>query len=252
MRRVLITGAAGNLGGKLRRHLESSCELILLDRDPRGDAAIEAADLSRWGAWAGRFAGIDSVFHLAADPTAQIEWPDVVAPNMDAVCHVFGAAVVHQVRRVVFASSNHVMGGYQHLPEPRWLTHETPPLPGTRYVAGGEPRDSTPYASAKLFAERLGKCLAESHGIEFIAARLGWIKPGDNPASGIAPERGEWFRLMWLSNRDYCHLMERCLVADMPGRFLIVNGMSDNAGMRWDLTSARALGYAPRDDVSRG
>src|SRR3954449_13033466 len=101
-RRVLVTGAAGNLGGKLRRHLETSCELTLLDRAPGSDPAIEPADLSRWGAWAGRFAGVDTVFHLAADPTAQLAWPDVVAPNIDAVAHVFHAALAHGVRRIVF------------------------------------------------------------------------------------------------------------------------------------------------------
>jgi hypothetical protein len=57
---------------------------------------------------------------------------------------------------------------------------------------------------------------------------------------------------MWLSNRDFCHLMERCLVADLPERFLIVNGMSDNTGMRWDIEpTRRILGYRPQDDVTR-
>ena len=39
-RTVLITGAAGNLGGKLRHHLEGRYALRLLDIDPRGDATI--------------------------------------------------------------------------------------------------------------------------------------------------------------------------------------------------------------------
>ncbi len=44
---VLITGAAGNLGAKLRRHLEGRYRLRLLDRDPRGDPDIVPADLAR-------------------------------------------------------------------------------------------------------------------------------------------------------------------------------------------------------------
>jgi NAD+ dependent glucose-6-phosphate dehydrogenase len=249
MRRVLITGAAGNLGGKLRHHL-SSCDLVLLDRASGGDPAVVEADLSAWGGWADRFAGVEAVFHFAADPTAQQAWPALVGPNVDALVNVFQAAVTRGVRRVIFASSNHVMGGYKERDEPRLLTADLPPLPGTRYVADGAERDSTPYGSAKLFGERLGRSLAEVHGLEVIAVRLGWIKPGDNPAEGIPPERGTWFRQMWLSNRDFCHLMERCLLADLPQRFLIVNGMSDNAGMRWDLSGARrVLGYEPRDGV---
>src|SRR5262245_48039355 len=244
--RVLITGASGNLGGKLRRHLEASCDRPRLDRAPGGDPAVGPADLAAWGDWADRFAGIDTVFHLAADPTAQQTWPNVVAPNLDALANVLLAARDHGVKRVVFASSNHVMGGYKDLAEPHLLTTDLPPLPGTRYVASGQPRDSTPYASAKLFGERLGRSLALAGGPEFLAVRLGWIKPGDNPATGIPAERGDWFRLMWLSNRDYCHLMERCLVAHLPEPFVIVNGMSDNSGMRWDLAGTRALlGYDP-------
>ncbi len=110
---VLITGAAGNLGGKLRRHLEERYPLRLLDREPRGDSAIVAADLSQWGGWTEQFRGVDTVFHLAADPTAQQSWPKLIAPNIDATIHVFHAAVQAAVRRIVYASSNHVMGDIQ-------------------------------------------------------------------------------------------------------------------------------------------
>ena len=71
MKTVLITGAAGNLGDKLRRHLEGRHSLRLLDIDARGDASILRADLSRWDEnWASHFRGADCVVHLAADPTA--------------------------------------------------------------------------------------------------------------------------------------------------------------------------------------
>jgi uronate dehydrogenase len=250
---VLITGAAGNLGAKLRHHLHGRHALRLLDRDPRGDPAIRPADLSVWGAdWVEHFRGADVVVHLAADPTAQQAWPNLIAPNVDAVIHAFQAAVAGGVRRLVYASSNHVLGGYSDDPEPARLTPRTPPRPGARYVVRGERRDSTPYGSAKLFGERLGRCFAAAHGLEVVAVRIGWVQPGENRPEDIPPERGLWFRLMWLSNRDYCHLMERCIVAELPERFVVVNGMSNNTGMRWDLEDAhRILGYQPRDDVTR-
>jgi hypothetical protein len=70
--------------------------------------------------------------------------------------------------------------------------------------------------------------------------------------ANLPPERGEWFRLMWLSDRDYLHLMDRCLTADLPTRFVVVNGMSNNIGMPWDLEPGRRiLGYDPQDDVTR-
>jgi NAD+ dependent glucose-6-phosphate dehydrogenase len=250
---VLITGAAGNLGVKLRRHLAGRYPLRLLDRDPRGDPAIVPADLARWdAAWVEQFRGAEIVVHLAADPTAHQTWPNLTGPNVDAVVYVYQAAAAAGVRRVVYASSNHVLGGYADDPEPAVLTPDTPPRPGARYVSDGQARDSTAYGACKLFGERLGRCYAAAHGLEVIAVRIGWVRPGENRAAEIPPERGPWFRLMWLSNRDYCHLMERCLLADLPGPFVIVNGMSANTGMRWDIeTTRRLLGYQPQDDVTR-
>lgn len=250
---VLITGAAGNLGSKLRQHLHGRWPLRLLDIDPRRDPEIIAADLARWdAAWTGLFADVDTVFHFAGDPEAYHSWADLIGPNLDGLINVYQAAVLGKVRRFVFASSNHVMGGYQDTPGVR-LGAELTPRPGLHYVAHGQARDSTCYGSAKLFGERLGKCLAEAHGIEVIAVRLGWVLRGmANDAKNLPRERGDWFRLMWLSDGDFLHLMERCLVADLPEKFLIVNGMSANTGMPWDLENGRRiLGYAPRDDVTR-
>jgi uronate dehydrogenase len=252
-KRVLITGAAGNLGAKLRRHLEGRYQLKLLDIDPRGDRATFLADVGRWDkAWVDQLQGVDVVVHLAANPAAHQSWPDVIGSNIDGAINLFQASVQNGVKRVVYASSNHVMGGYQGEPEPSRLTTDLPPRPGTRYEVDGQLRDSTPYAAAKLFGERLGKCCADAGGLSVIAVRIGWVRPGENRAQEIPPQRGSWFRLMWLSNRDFCQLMERCIVADLPVPFAVVNGMSANTGMRWDIEYTRQLvGYAPRDNVTQ-
>jgi nucleoside-diphosphate-sugar epimerase len=251
-RSVLITGAAGNLGKKLRRRLEGRHELRLLDREPRGDDTIVRADLSRWDpAWVRLFAGVDTVFHFAADSAADVSWPDLIPPNIDGLIHAYEAAAQGGVRRFVYASSNHVMGGYQEVPDVL-ITPELPPRPGTRYVLGNVPKDSTPYGSAKLFGERLGKVYAEVRGLSVIAVRFGWIWHGDNTPAGLPPDRDDWFRMKWLSDRDFCTLMECCLDADPDLRFAVVHGMSANTGMRWDIgATKRLLGYEPRDDVTR-
>jgi uronate dehydrogenase len=250
---VLITGAAGNLGDKLRRHLQDRCDLRLLDRDARGDAGIVQADLSQWDPhWVAQFDGADAVVHLAADPTAQQTWPNLISPNIDATIHVYQAAARAGVKRLVYASSNHVMGGYKDDPVPARLTTDLPRRPGCRYVVDREERDSSAYGAAKLFGERLGKCYADAHGLSVIAVRIGWVRPGENRAQDIPADRGDWFRLMWLSNRDYCQLLERCLAADPDLHFAVVNGMSANTGTRWDINYTRLMvGYEPEDDVTR-
>ncbi len=249
---VLITGASGNLGSKLRQYLHGRASLRLIDRSP-GDGEIFGADLSRWDThWAELFRGVDVVVHLAADATAQQVWPALVAPNMDATLNVFHAAAVAGVPRVIYASSNHVFGGYKDDLEPSLLTVDLEPRPGTRYVVEGERRESHAYAATKLFGERVGKCFAEQYGRTVIAVRFGWVRPGGNQAKDIPRDREEWFRLMWLSDPDFCQLMERCIRAPVAQGFHVINGMSANTGMRWDLSAARTLvGYVPADDINR-
>jgi NAD+ dependent glucose-6-phosphate dehydrogenase len=248
---VLITGAAGNLGAKLRRHLEGRYSLRLVDLDPRGDSAIVQADLSHFDPrWADLFAGAHAVVHLAANPKAHCTWEDVVGPNLDGLMNVFLTAARAGVRRLIFSSSNHVMGGYKDQWRPGQLTTQMPPWPGATYEVGDERRSSVPYGAGKLAGERLGKCLADLYGLSVIAVRIGWVRPGDNRAEDIPAERGDWFRLMWLSNRDFCQLLERCIEADPAIRFEVINGMSNNVGMPWNLEHTRqVVGFVPQDGL---
>lgn len=233
--RVLITGAGGNLGGKLRRYLEDRHELVLLSRSSRGDAAIHAADLTVWSdAWTRLFADVDVVVHLAANPSPRASWAELVGPNIDMVLHVYTACAFNSVRRVVFASSNHVLGGYSDALPPL-LRGDTPPWP------------DSPYGATKLMGERIGKSFSERYGISSINVRIGM-----NRKDGTAPGAGmdEWQRRMWLSDGDYCRLMECCINAPLSVRCAVINGMSANTGMSWDLAEARALlGYAPEDNA---
>lgn len=246
---VLITGAAGNLGAKLAAHLSGRTRLVLLDR-AAGDG-VQAADLARWGEWSRHFDGVEAVVHLAGNPVAYRDWPDLLAPNVDAKLNVYEAAAVHGVRRVVFASSNHVMGGYQDGP-PVPITENLPARPGLRYTADGAERFSGAYAATKLLGERVGRQYAVTRGLEVIAVRIGWVWRGVNVPGELPAERGDWFRDMWLSDRDFLHLMDCCLASPLPEPFVVVNGMSANTGMRWDLTTAgKIFGYSAQDDVSR-
>lgn len=250
---VLITGAGGNLGKKLCNHLRGRFELRLLDINPRGDNEIFQADLGVWDkAWVTLFHDVNTVIHLAADPNQFQTWSRLIRPNIDSVINVFSASVRSGVQRVVFASSNHVMGGYRNDQDTERISTYIPVRPGLRSVVKGKTCDSTPYSSLKLFGERLGKCYADIHGISFIAVRIGWVARGANLAKDIRYGHDEWSKMMWLSNRDFCHLMEQCIKADESIGFAIVNGMSSNRGMRWDIQYTRELlGYKPQDDIMR-
>jgi nucleoside-diphosphate-sugar epimerase len=249
MKTIVLTGAAGNLGRKLRAALAGRYALRLIDKETQGDPDVAAFDLSVWSeSWAELFVGAQAVIHLAANSRADAPWEDLLAPNIDAMLNVFHATVRAGVRRVIVASSNHVMGGYQNECRPGQLTTDLPLRPGTRYVAHGAPRDSSAYGATKLFAERVGRWYAERFGLSVIAVRIGWVRPGENLPENLPADRGDWFRQMWLSNRDFRQLMEGCLEADEAIRFEVINGMSNNEGMPWDLKYTRqVVGYQPED-----
>jgi len=249
MKTIVLTGAAGNLGSKLRAALVGRYALRLIDKETHGDPEVAPFDLSVWSEpWANLFVGAQAVIHLAGNPRADAPWEDLLAPNIDALLNVFHASVRAGVRRVIVASSNHVMGGYQNDCQPGQLTTDLSPRPGARYFAHGAPRDSAAYGATKLFAERVGRWYAERFALSVMAVRIGWVRPGENRLEELPADRGDWFRQMWLSNRDFCHLMECCLLADEAIHFEVVNGMSNNHGMPWDLEHTRqAVGYQPHD-----
>ncbi|MFO0880941.1 MAG: NAD(P)-dependent oxidoreductase [Gemmataceae bacterium] len=250
-RRVLITGACGNLGAKLSGHLAGRCELVRLDRDGDGKEVVRA-DLATWDErWIGHFLDVNCVVHLAGNPTAADPWEKLIGPNLDAVLNVFEAAACAGVRRVIYASSNHVLGGYRD-ELGVVLTPDLAPRPGLRYRSGGVERDSLAYGTSKLFGERIGRHFAEARGLEVLAVRIGWVWRGDNTPGGLPTDREEWFRQMWLSDRDFLHLMECCLEARLEQRFAVVHGMSVNRGMRWCLEATRQLlGYQPVDGIDQ-
>jgi uronate dehydrogenase len=255
---VAITGAQGNLGRKLQAHLRGRYTLKLVDINAGGDPDINVIDLSKWdNRLLELFGGVDAVVHLAADPYAGKSWMELLAPNLDALNNVFVAAIRAKVPRVIYASSNHAMGGYKEVERSgRWLAADLEPKPGTRFddwPLGTPDRDSTPYGAMKLCGERLGLCYAQSAPGVCIAVRIGWVnRLGENRPEDLPAEAHIWYKRMWLSTRDMCQLMEKAItVPKPPGSFFVVNGMSDNEGMVWDLDYTRqVLGYLPEDGMT--
>ena len=60
---------------------------------------------------------------------------------------------------------------------------------------------------------------------------------------------GDWGKKMWLSNQDYCQVVEKAILVGNVS-FAVLNAMSDNSGMKWDLSETRrVLGYQPMDNA---
>jgi nucleoside-diphosphate-sugar epimerase len=167
-RTILITGAAGNIGAKLAAHFNTTKAYDLRLLDQRAGEGITAADLSVWDeTWPKLFEGVDTVIHLAGEPSGKASWARVHKANIVATQHVLRAAREARIRRVVFASTNQVMLGYRFRTEDP-VTTDLPPLP------------LSPYGVSKLFGEELGRGFAEETGISFVALRIGYFQRGEN------------------------------------------------------------------------
>ena len=232
---VVITGASGNLGSKLRRHFESlGWTLRLLDVTDGGDPAVMASDLARWDdRWVSTLADADALILLAGDPRPDADWASIQRLNLDMTLNLYEAAARQRVKRTIFASSNWTMAGH-------------------RFADGPLPTDRTPfpvnpYGVSKLVGERLGRSFAERSGMSVICFRIGYCQRGEN-RPGPQMHHGAWGQQMWLSNRDLCDGFEKAVTAPASVRFAVLNLMSDNPGMRWDIeTTKRVIGYAPKD-----
>lgn len=238
MNRVIVTGAAGHLGKKVFNHLkgESGYQVIGLDIRDVPEPDIHVADFSEYGSWIEHLNQGDIVIHLAADREPTATWGSAIHNNINGTLNLFQACAERGVKRLVFASSNWVHGGYRFSDEVL-----TPSLPAYPVNA---------YGSAKLFGELAGKHFSKHHGLSVICLRIGWTQwthdnqPGEHMAMGI------WGQEMWLSDRDFLDGVQKSVDAhDMP--YAIINLVSNNRGMRWDIESTKqVIGYKPQDSFA--
>jgi uronate dehydrogenase len=229
--KLLITGAAGKIGRVLRRGLRGQYELIRLTdivaQEPAGPGEeCVTADLGDMAAMERICAGIDCVVHLAgvSEEPPQNAWEQVLPANIVGVHNLFEAARRAGVRRVVFASSNHVVGFYER----------------NRTVGIDVPlRPDGVYGLSKCFGEALGRLYVDKHGMSVACLRIGSFRE--------LPEDRRQFST-WLSHRDAIQLVRRCIEAPKFD-FLVVYGISNNAASFWSNDEVRWLGYAPQDSA---
>lgn len=232
---VLITGAGGHLGRKLFDTLEESqsYEVSGIDIRPVDHPNIHTADLSVDGSWTKLLDGIDVIVHLAGDREPAATWPSAIQNNMDATLALYHHASASGVKRVVLASSNWIHGDKRFTGDP--LNSDTPPGP------------TNAYGVSKLFCERTGAFFAKHHGLSVICMRIGWTQWTHDNQPGPHMAMGRWGQEMWLSDRDFLQGM-RAAIDAKDIEFATLNLMSDNPGMRWDISETmRIIGYDPQD-----
>ncbi|HKG24163.1 MAG TPA: NAD(P)-dependent oxidoreductase [Thermomicrobiales bacterium] len=238
-RKVLLTGAAGRIGSAYFAHAADRYHFRLADRrtesltvaSDQGHEAI-ALDVADAGACREACRGINTVVHLAADPSPQADfYGSLLENNIKGTYNVFRAAKDQGCRRVIFASSVHAVAGY--------------PIDVQPHVESMV-RPINMYGVSKCFGEAVAACFAYAEGLSSIAIRIGaydaeWLRKNPSADSMAA----------FLSHRDMNHLLDRCIeTPDIP--FAIVHGISNNRFKRLDISVTRELlGYEPQDDAFR-
>jgi uronate dehydrogenase len=223
---VLITGAAGGVGGHLRRELAGRYDLRLSDIRPIRDLGeserFARANIARLPDALRITKGVDAVIHLGGY-SVEGPWADILEANIVGCYNVFEAARRNGVRRFLFATSNHAVGFY---PRARTIDHRVPVRPDGRYGV------------SKVFGEALGSLYADKYGLEVLCMRLGNVAPAPVDARRLS---------IWMSPRDLAQL---CAIGiEHPEiRFEVVYGISGNARRWYDNSNAERLGYRPQDD----
>ena len=230
MKKLVLTGAAGSLGSRLRAPLAALCdELVSTDIKPSVEnlAANETyvqADIADMNAVEPLLEGAEMVIHFGA-VVDEAPFEDLLGPNFIGAYNVWEAAHRHGARRVVYASSIHAVGMY---PKNEAIGIDVPHRPDTFY------------GLAKCFAEDLGRMYWEKRGIESVCLRIYSCAPVSNPRAVGS----------WLSYDDMILLVKRAIETPITG-FSIIYGISDNDRAPVDNSGARHLGYRPRDNAEQ-
>lgn len=229
MKKVALTGAAGQLGRVLRTALlQRGVDLRSAAGFQPLEPLVEGEDIMhgdlRDAAVVDRLlAGVDVLIHMAGT-SVERPLPEIIENNLQALVQVYEGARRHRVKRVVFASSNHAVG--MHSVE-------------SKLGLDCDFRPDGFYGLSKMWGEGLARLYWDKHGIESVCIRI-----------GSCVEKPTEFRHLstWLGFDDLLQLIDRSVNAPDLG-FEVVWGVSANTRSYWDNAGAARLGYRPRQNA---
>lgn len=227
--KIVLTGAAGALGSRLRAPLAAMCETLVstdlaaaLDGVADNETYVKA-DVGNAEEMMALIEGAEMVVHFGAIAD-EAPFEQIMHSNFMGAYNVWNAAHRHGVRRIVYASSIHAMGMY----------------PKTTRITGDMPhRPDSFYGLSKCFAEDMGRMYWDKYGIEAVCLRI-YSAPGS-----VANARALG---SYLSYDDCVQLVQRSVDTPVVG-FTVIYGVSNNDRSPVDNSAAAFLGYRPKDNA---
>ncbi len=225
--KLLITGAAGGLGGLIRDRLGLVARSVRLSDivaseglDP--DADFVPCDLADASAVNRLVAGCDGIVHLGGISTEK-SFARILPANIIGVHNLYEAARRNGLPRILFASSNHVVGYYRQT---------------DRLDADAAHRPDGWYGISKSFGEAVALMYFEKFGQESALVRIG---------SCLAEPKDYRMLATWLSPEDFIALIARVFAVDKLG-CPVIYGASANTRSWWDNGKSAYLGWEPKHD----
>jgi uronate dehydrogenase len=229
-KRILMTGAAGGLGRRLRDRVKEFADIVrlsdLADFGPAGEGEeVVLCDLANRDEVFKMCEGVDAILHFGGVST-EVEFEPIMNGNILGLVNLYEAVHKLGIRRVVFASSNHTVGMY---PTTQILDATMPP------------RADGYYGLSKVWGENLSRFYWDRFGIETVCLRIGYCFPEPGTHRQMST---------WLALDDMVELLRRSLLTPRVGH-TIAFGVSDNPGKWWDNRCASHLGYVPKESSAK-
>jgi nucleoside-diphosphate-sugar epimerase len=285
VKRVVVTGGSGKAGRSVVRDLlDHSIEVVNVDVAPPAEpvAPFLLADLTQFGEAVEALRGAEAVVHLAAIPAPRIRSAELTFRiNVASTFNVFSAAAMLGLNRIVWASSETVLGlpfGRRHarnlLDDAARRGHKLEP----EYAPIDEEHPLRPHSSyslSKVLGEEMARQFARWTGATFIGLRFSAIRePAEYdrfPDAWTDPGAGEWNLWSYVDARDVAQACRLALTADVqaseafiiaaadtvmdrPSRELMASsfpsvpvrdGIAEHAALMSSDKARRMLGYQP-------
>lgn len=227
--RIVVTGGTGK-GGKwvVRELREAGHDVLNVDarHDGSPDHQCLVADLTDLGQTLDALSGAETVVHFAAIPAPQIRPEgETFRINTMSTYNVFAAAEMHHLRRVVWASSETVLG----------LPFDVPPAfaPIDETI---EPRPESSYSLSKLVGETMAGQFARRTGIGFLGMRISNIMEPDDyarfPSYWDDARLRKWNLWGYVDARDVATAARLGLEADISGSEICIVAAADTVMTR--------------------
>ncbi|NRA17515.1 MAG: NAD(P)-dependent oxidoreductase [Oceanospirillaceae bacterium] len=230
MKRILLTGVAGNLGKIVRVKLAGWADVMRLSdlneiTDASATEEVQCCDLGDREAVMKLVEGCDGIIHLGGISTENT-FDSILNGNIVGTYNLYEAARKHGVKRILFASSNHTIGFHER---------------ETQLDADSTMRPDSLYGVSKCYGEMLASLYYDKFGIETARVRIGscFEKPLDRRMLAT-----------WLSADDFVSLIKRIFECDRLG-CPVIYAASANAEQWWDNSKVSYIGWQPKDSSEK-